>query len=453
MNAGKPGPSLITRLSLWLAIQGLFGAALLCGSVYFFVALSLEQRQDEILLDKEATIKHVLAEKRPKNIDTDLQHNLEDVLAGYDELSLVIVDENGRTFFKREGTRNDPRFIAHRRFPVSIALRDGSYIDAEAEMLFDFSQDDDLLDQLAWILTIAAALGTLLVSWTSVWLVRKGLSPLAALAAQTRQVSALDNHKRLDAAGQPQELVPLITQFNDLLERLAVSYGQMQAFNADVAHELNTPLATLISSSELALRKPRPVEELREVLGSNLEELQRMAGIVADMLFLSRADRGQGNARRVRVASLAQLAAEISDYYEALLQDKELHVAFDGDSPARVDIGLIRRAIANLVGNAVRYARAGTAIRIRIFSSASAAGIPAGPCVTLLVSNEGDTIDPQHLPCLFDRFYRADASREHADLNHGMGLAIVAAIANMHGGETRAQSENGKTQIGFTIGE
>ena len=285
------------------------------------------------------------------------------------------------------------------------------------------------------------------------WLVRKGLSPLAALAAQTRQVSALDNHKRLDAAGQPQELVPLITQFNDLLERLAVSYGQMQAFNADVAHELNTPLATLISSSELALRKPRPVEELREVLGSNLEELQRMAGIVADMLFLSRADRGQGNARRVRVASLAQLAAEVSDYYEALLQDKELHVAFDGDSPARVDIGLIRRAIANLVGNAVRYARAGTAIRIRIFSSASAAGIPAGPCVTLLVSNEGDTIDPQHLPCLFDRFYRADASREHADLNHGMGLAIVAAIANMHGGETRAQSENGKTQIGFTIGE
>lgn len=143
---------------------------------------------------------------------------------------------------------------------------------------------------------------------TSAWLVRRGLAPLHSLVEQTRQLGAQDLsrdwQKRLDDSNQPQELRPLIAQFNALLERLAVAYRQMEAFNADVAHELNTPLTTLISSCELALRKPRDAEELRDILASNLEDLQRMAGIVADMLFLSHADRGQSAHRIKSPASL-----------------------------------------------------------------------------------------------------------------------------------------------------
>src|SRR3989442_950748 len=147
---------------------------------------------------------------------------------------------------------------------------------------------------------------------------RAACGPAGACAGRqaTRKLSAQDLQRRLDDSGQPQELRPLIAQFNALLERLAVAYRQMEAFNADVAHELNTPLTTLISSCELALRKPRSEAELREVLASNLEDLRRMAGIVADMLFLSQADRGQG-ARLAPWASLAALAHEVIDIHEA----------------------------------------------------------------------------------------------------------------------------------------
>lgn len=117
-----------------------------------------------------------------------------------------------------------------------------------------------------------------------------------------RQVSAQNLIHRLDDSQQPQELRPLIGQINDLLDRLSVAYKQMESFNADVAHELNTPLSTLISSSELALRKRRTSEELIDVLSSNLEDLHRMANIVADMLFLSNADRGNG-ARLIKSAA------------------------------------------------------------------------------------------------------------------------------------------------------
>ena len=127
-------------------------------------------------------------------------------------------------------------------------------------------------------------------------------------------------HHRLDGAEQPLELVPLIDQFNALLERIENAYSQMEGFNADVAHELCTPLATLIANNELALRRPEQ-EDMREVLASNLEELHRLTAIVNDMLFLSQADRGVG-ARRAPVVSLASMAADVLDYHEAALAER-----------------------------------------------------------------------------------------------------------------------------------
>ena len=224
----------------------------------------------------------------------------------------------------------------------------------------------------------------------------------------------------------------------------------MEAFNADVAHELNTPLTTLISSCELALRKPRSAVELQDILASNLEDLQRMAGIVADMLFLSHADRGT-EARRSAKVSLAELASEVAEFHEAVLQEAHLQVLIDGDASVAVDARLVRRALSNLLGNASRYAEAGSTITIEI--SQSVVETPDGKRdnVSIAVINRGAEIDHIHLPRLFDRFYRADASRAHANLNHGLGLAIVAAIARMHGGTAFATSSSGITKIGISL--
>ena len=230
------------------------------------------------------------------------------------------------------------------------------------------------------------------------------------------------------------------------MDRLSDAYRQLESFNADVAHEMNTPLATLISSTEVVLRKPRPVQEMREVLESNLEDLRRIAGIVGDMLFLSRADRGIG-ARETKVCSLATVVNDVVEFYEAVALDANLKVEVHGDVEAHIDAPLMRRALSNLLSNATRYATAGSTILIGI----AARELDGKPHAVISVTNAGTDIPQKHLRHLFDRFYRADSARHNADRNHGLGLAIVQAIAKMHGGHTFAQSMDGRTTFGIVV--
>jgi two-component system heavy metal sensor histidine kinase CusS len=282
-----------------------------------------------------------------------------------------------------------------------------------------------------------------LVSLGGFVLVRRGLLPVRDLVAQTRQLAADTLRRQLDGSGQPEELRPLVEQFNALLQRLSGAYEQLEAFNADVAHELCTPLTTLISSTELSLRKDRSADELRDVLGSNLEDLRRLSGIVHDMLFLSQADRG-AQARREPVPSLAKLAASVVEYHEAALEDAGVTIEIVGDASADVDPGLLRRALSNLIGNATRYANRGSLVRVEVLTHVEGE-------VQLLVSNQGQAIPSADLPRLFDRFFRGDSARSDGAAHHGLGLAIVSAIARMHRGRTLAASDGGKTVIGLSL--
>jgi len=442
-------PNLSRRLSRSLALQTMLGLGLVCVAVYWGSWLALAQRQQESLEQKQVTVTHLLQQARANRSASSMQHMLSDFLTGHEDMSIRVSYADGTLLFEKLHQPLDDVHSARRSFSVVLP----AHVDQQAQqvvqvlLMLDRRPDDALLRQLAWILGLAAVSGALLVSMFSAWLVRRGLAPLHSLVEQTRQLGAKDLSRdwqtRLDDSNQPQELRPLIAQFNALLERLAVAYRQMEAFNADVAHELNTPLTTLISSCELALRKPRDAGELRDILASNLEDLQRMAGIVADMLFLSHADRGE-SAHRIQVASLASLADEVVEYHEAALQEADLQVRVQGDAQAQVDARLLRRALSNLLGNATRYATPGSCIEIQI-------SMPQAGQVTLAVQNQGQAIAAEHLPRLFDRFYRSDAARSQADRNHGLGLSIVAAIARMHGGQAFAHSDRSVTRIGLSL--
>jgi len=442
-------PNLSRRLSRSLALQTMLGLGLVCVAVYWGSWLALAQRQQESLEQKQVTVTHLLQQARANRSASSMQHMLSDFLTGHEDMSIRVSHADGTLLFEKLHQPLDDVHSARRSFSVVLP----AHVDQQAQqvvqvlLMLDRRPDDALLRQLAWILGLAAVSGALLVSMFSAWLVRRGLAPLHSLVEQTRQLGAKDLSRdwqtRLDDSNQPQELRPLIAQFNALLERLAVAYRQMEAFNADVAHELNTPLTTLISSCELALRKPRDAGELRDILASNLEDLQRMAGIVADMLFLSHADRGE-SAHRIQVASLASLADEVVEYHEAALQEADLQVRVQGDAQAQVDARLLRRALSNLLGNATRYATPGSCIEIQI-------SMPQAGQVTLAVQNQGQAIAAEHLPRLFDRFYRSDAARSQADRNHGLGLSIVAAIARMHGGQAFAHSDRSVTRIGLSL--
>lgn len=250
-------------------------------------------------------------------------------------------------------------------------------------------------------------------------------------------------HTRLSMRVPVQELQPSLDQFNRLMDRVEGAYLQLESFNADVAHELRTPLSVLIGQTEVALSRQRGVEDLQEILQSNLEELQRLARMVQDMLFLSRADRGEV-ARRGEPVSLAAIVREVIDFHEAALDERGLAVAVQGDADARIDENLFKQAVSNLLDNAARYAAPGSAILIAVRQEEDRA-------VSVSVQNHGATISGEHLPRLFDRFFRIEPARADGAASHGLGLAIVAAIARMHAGSTLAASRDGVTRIGFRI--
>lgn len=433
--------SLGRRLSYWLALQSLAGLIVVCAAVYGATHLGFQSRQSDELLQKQVQLRHLLAEAARDGDVATLKHKLDDFFIGHPDMALALTRAaDGSDFYRRPapGPANDQRVA---RFSVpALAPAQGTL---DAVLMLDVRDDAALLRYIGLTLAFAALAGTLLVSVGGFLLVRLGLRPVRDLVNQTRQLAADTLHRRLDGSAQPEELEPLIVQFNELLGRLELAYAQMEGFNADVAHELCTPLATMISSTELALRKTRDASELCEVLGSNLEELQRVAGIVQDMLFLSQADRG-ATARRVATPSLAAVAQQVCNYHEAALQDAGLTLDIDGDASGSFDVPLLQRALSNLIGNATRYAQRDSAVRIEIVR-------PSPGEVQLFVVNRGVTIAPVHLPRLFDRFYRGDPSRSHADRNHGLGLAIVAAIARMHGGRPLISSSGGITSIGMSL--
>jgi two-component system, OmpR family, heavy metal sensor histidine kinase CusS len=432
--------SLGRRLSAWLAWQSLGGLLIVCATVYGATHYAFKARQLEELDQKRALLTYLASEAARNGNEVKLKHELDDFMVGHPQLGLSVAQTDGAIFHQK---LLPPSRHERRRIQFNLDSPKLGQQMLRTELSLDVSGDALVLRRIAWILFGSAVGGVLLISFGGFLLVWLGLRPLRELSAQVKVLTAGTLHLRLDGSRQPDELAPLIAQFNDLLARLDQSYEQMEGFNADVAHELLTPLTTLMSGAELAMNSSKSLDEIRELLGSNLEDLQRIAGIVHDMLFLSQADRGAA-ARRTSTTSLAAVVRRVAEYHEATLDDAELTLEVKGDVDGEFDLQLLQRAFSNLVSNATRYATKGSSIVVRIEPDAFEQ-------VTVLVENRGAPVDTQTLSRMFDRFFRADASRSGASKNHGLGLSIVAAIARMHGGTTMAASSHGITSVGIRL--
>ncbi len=302
------------------------------------------------------------------------------------------------------------------------------------------------LRYLLWAMAALSLTAMLLAAVLGYWVSRLGLLPLNRLSAEARALRPSALSQRLSMAALPVELEDLATSFNGALARLEGAYNQLEAFNADVAHELRTPLTNLIGQTQVALARPRSSADLQEVLQSNLEELDRLRAMVNDMLFLARADQGEAATGRVH-AVLADEVGKTVEFLEFLLDEAGMKVRIEGerDAEALIDTALFRRAVTNLLQNAIQYSPPGAAITVDIGRR--------GDALEVTVSNPGPQIAPEHLPHLFQRFYRADAARRGSgeERSHGLGLAIVKAVAVMHGGAVSASSEGGVTRVAFSV--
>ncbi|MGE7958448.1 heavy metal sensor histidine kinase [Pseudomonas sp. NPDC089530] len=296
--------------------------------------------------------------------------------------------------------------------------------------------------QLLTALISLAIVGVLLASALGYWVARIGLKPLIRLSEEAQRLAPPRLSERLQLSSLPPELTQFANSFNSTLERVEQAYSRLESFNADVAHELRSPLTNLIGQTQVALTRGRSAEHYFEVLQSNLEELERLRSIINDMLFLASADQGS-KATKLTSTSLASEVATTLDYLDFILEDAQVKVEVSGDAQVQIEIAHLRRALINLLSNAVQHTEPGQVIRVRIEVQEHQ--------VAIAVSNPGQGIASEHLPRLFERFYRVDASRSNSGANHGLGLAIVKAIALMHGGDVFVRSDDGMNTFGIYL--
>ncbi|MDR0458242.1 MAG: heavy metal sensor histidine kinase, partial [Burkholderiaceae bacterium] len=294
--------------------------------------------------------------------------------------------------------------------------------------------------ELSLLLFIVA--GAALIAALGYWIARVGLQPLMRMSLDAQSIGPDNRQQRLALPPLPRELLHLGQSFNAALDRLAGAYRQLETLNADVAHELRTPLTNLIGQTQVTLARERQAPALREVLQSNLEELERLRAIVADMLFLARAEQGERAYQRAP-ASIAAEVGKTIEFFDMLLEEARMRVTVQGDADAPIQTALFRRALTNLLQNAIQHSPGGTDIQVRITREARNASVA--------FSNPGEPIAPEQLAHLFDRFYRIDAARRNSGESHGLGLAIVKAVATMHNGGVFARSQDGIVTVGFSV--
>lgn len=281
-----------------------------------------------------------------------------------------------------------------------------------------------------------ALAAALLAAMLAYWIARRSLQPLQLLAAQTGIIGIRNLSTRIDSRQAPRELLPLIEGFNAMLDRLETSFAQLSQVSADMAHDLRTPIGNMLGQTEVALGQKRTIDYYQKLLGSNFEELQRLSKMTDNMLFLARAEHADHAIERTLLEVATELE-RIAEYFEGLAEERQITLVWRGDGTIWADPNLLRRALANLLSNAVRYADAGTTITLLV--QQQAAGI------SISVENRGPTIERQHLARLYDRFYRADASRRGSSDASGLGLSIVRSIMLLHQGRWEVVSDEGTT--------
>ena len=298
----------------------------------------------------------------------------------------------------------------------------------------DSTEDVRVLNALRWAMLSLFGLASLIVVALGLRLSKIGLMPLHRLSEQAGDLRAGSLGQRLSIDRLPPELLHLTTAFNAALGRLDQAFERLASFNADVAHELRTPIGIVIGETQVALARTRSVDELRGTLASNLEEFERLKGIVNSMMFLARVDRGE-YVKELAATSLRRECESLVDFFETLFEDAAITVVIKGDAQVELDVSLFQRALSNLLQNAVEHALAQTEVVVSIHESSASA--------ILTVSNVGVAIPPEKLDQLFDRFYRLEEHRINSSRNHGLGLAIVKAVADIHAGSVDASSVDG----------
>jgi two-component system heavy metal sensor histidine kinase CusS len=455
------GPDVFRRLSLALRIalaSALFGllmagAAIVIG--YNALDQQLRTRAENELRGKRDLVVHVLSEIPSASAVGTNMHRFNDLLIGHDHLHLALGEQGTQTLISSSSklasesssvlqdsvapwkASDGTKLIGLKQ---AAPTQDGTH--ASYFLSLDLQHNTELLSDFLKATLLGLPLLLFVVS-TGAWLIaRTGLAPLRRFHRLAATVGTQSLSRRVSDAGLPAELADLAREFNGMLERIDAGYRRLQEFSGDLAHELRTPIATLLGRSQVALSQPRSASEMRDVIEGNIEELERLARLTTDMLLIAQADQKE-MALTLELVDLQAEARRVSDYLLLVAEEKGVTIEVNGEAGLVADRLLVERAITNLLTNAIRHALDGSMVTIAITASSG--------MVHLSVTNYGDLIGTDHALRIFDRFYRIDGARARINGGTGLGLAIVRSIVEAHGGTVHASSDAAAGCTTFTL--
>lgn len=459
--------SITFRLTLFFSTASTIVLLLIGLLVDTLVEAHFEHMDQNELAGKLKLIRHAVENVSSDADITALPAKLNDALVGHNELFVAIINKSHQLIFTTADTnfttavlkrieenttskhsdlkvwRHDKKIY---RGKISYAK---SHIPEQPNLLvllaIDIEHHQEFMVEFhrnLWI-AIAACIGlTILLGWTAA---RRGLAPVRDMARVTRGVSASHLAARIPRGSVPPELIGLATEFNEMLDRLESSFRRLSEFSSNLAHELRTPISNLMTQTQVILSKQRKREDYREILYSALEEYERLARMISDMLLLAKADNGQ-IMPDIELVDLAKEVSELFAYYEAVADEKEIKLVLEGHASVRGNKLMLRRALSNLLSNGIRHAYRASEVYVTIESN------PAASKETILViQNSGEKISGEHLPLLFDRFYRVDPSRQKSSDGAGLGLAITKSILEAHQGKIKVSSDDKSTRFQVTL--
>lgn len=425
-----------------------------------FVALAVQKHFEEQdhaeLAGKLELTRHALAKVRNQKELAALPQLLQDALVGHPGLSVIAIQPDQEVLFATSGAYFPSALLERARSGVPLEMPsrwdhgEHSYrgLIAQAStaipdqgpftiaVALDIGHHQDFMQAFTRTLWVALALGVLFAALLGWFAARQGLAPARRIAQVAKGITPERMQERLPLASVPSELHDLAVSFNAMLARLEDAFRRLSNFSSDLAHELRAPVSNLLTQTQVALSKPRASSEYQDILASNLEEYERLSRMISDMLFLAKADHGLIVPHREPI-DVAREALDLLEFYEPLADEKRIKLMTVGSGQLIGDRLMLRRALSNLLSNALRHSRVGGTVQIAIEHGEHE--------LVIQVSNPGEPIPAEHQKHLFDRFYRIDAARERSSDGAGLGLALTKSIVEAHAGRIGVVSEGGTT--------
>lgn len=468
--------SLATRLTFFISLATIASFFSFAWIMIHSVKVHFAEQDINDLQEISATLERIL--NQPNEPESRRLETLKNVVAGYSNVIISLEDSNQKAIFHSPGTPDLRQFIASARPDKNAHARDvfiisgpmlqtpkhthGQMTSSNWRMIrlpvgqvangkpaytlylalsidFHLHYINDLKNKLI----MTASLISMMIVFIVLFAVYKGHEPIRNVSRRIQNITSKDLDVRLDPQAVPIELEQLVSSFNHMIERIEDVFKRQSNFSADIAHEIRTPITNLVTQTEIALSQTRSQKELEDVLYSNLEEFGRMSKMVSDMLFLAQADNNQLIPEKTAL-NLADEVSKVFDFFEAWAEEREVSLRFEGrECWVSGDPLMLRRAMSNLLSNAMRYTPKGESVTVRVKE--------ADEQVQIVVENPGPPIPPQHLPRLFDRFYRVDPSRQRKGEGSGIGLAIVKSIVIAHQGKVAVTSDSHATRFILTL--